>query len=84
MSNKIYFKEKNILKRVSFCFLSHIFLHLPIVVITVQAKNKDWPKLQFGSPETFLAAETPLLLADKTSFIKFSIESSERNNKLIK
>ena len=61
-----------------------IHLYLPIVVITVQAKNKDWPKLQFGSPETFLAAETPLLLADKTSFIKFSIESSERNNKLIK
>lgn len=55
-----------------------------MVVITVQAKNRDCPKLQLGSPETFLAAETPLLLADKTSFIKFSIESSEKKVNLIK
>lgn len=55
-----------------------------MVVITVQAKNSDCPKLQFGSPETFLAAETPLLLADNTSFMKFSIESSEKEDELIK
>lgn len=54
-------------------------MNLPIVVITVHAKNRDCPKLQFGSPETFLAAETPRLLAAKTSLIKFSIESSEKN-----
>jgi len=61
-----------------------IRFNLPMVVITVQAKNRDCPKLQFGSPETFLAAETPLLLADNTSFIKFSIESSEKKYRLIK
>lgn len=55
-----------------------------MVVITVQAKNRDCPKLQLGSPETFLAAETPLLLAAKTSFMKFSIESSEKEEKFIK
>jgi hypothetical protein len=55
-----------------------------MVVITVQAKNKDCPKLQLGSPDTFLAAETPLLLAAKTSFIKFSIESSEKQEHFIK
>jgi len=55
-----------------------------MVVITVQAKNRDCPKLQLGSPETFLAAETPLLLADNTSFIKLSIESSEKKYQLIK
>lgn len=49
-----------------------------MVVITVQAKNRDCPKLQLGSPETFLAADTPLLLAANTSFMNVSIESSEK------
>jgi hypothetical protein len=50
---------------------------LPIVVTTVLEKKRDCPKLQFGSPDTFLAAETPLLLAFTTSSISFSRSSSE-------
>lgn len=54
---------------------------LPIVVTTVLEKKRDCPKLQFGSPDTFLAAETPLLLAFTTSSISFSRSSSERQKK---
>lgn len=49
----------------------------PIVVTIVVEKKRDWPKLQFGSPETLLAAETPRLLAFTTSWIKFSKALSE-------
>lgn len=51
--------------------------HVPIVVTTVLEKKRDCPKLQFGSPETFLAAETPLLLAFTISSIRLSKSSSE-------
>jgi len=45
---------------------------LPIVVTTVLEKKRDWPKLQLGSPETLLAADTPLLLALTTSWMSSS------------
>lgn len=51
-------------------------LNLPIVVTTVVLKKSDCPKLQFGGLETFLAADTPLLLALTTSDIRFSKSSS--------
>jgi hypothetical protein len=51
---------------------------VPIVVTTVLEKKRDCPKLQFGSPDAFLAAETPLLLAFTTSTISFSRSSSKR------
>jgi len=51
-------------------------LLLPIVVTTVLEKKRDWPKLQLGSPDAFLAAETPRLLALTTSWISFSSSSS--------
>lgn len=50
---------------------------LPMVVTTVLAKNRDCPKLQFGSPVTFFSAETPLLLARTTSLINSSKDASE-------
>lgn len=43
-----------------------------MVVTTVLEKNNDCPKLQLGSPEAFLAADTPLLLALTTSVSKSS------------
>ena len=49
-----------------------------MVVTTVLEKNRDCPKLQFGSPDTFLAADTPLLLAFITSSMNFSRSSSEK------
>jgi hypothetical protein len=53
---------------------------LPIVVTTVLEKKRDWPKLQLGSPDAFLAAETPLLLALTTSSISLSRSSSMEEN----
>lgn len=47
-----------------------------MVVTIVLEKNKDCPKLQFGSPVAFLIADTPLLLARTTSVISSSSASS--------
>lgn len=44
-----------------------VTLPYPIVVTIVLEKKRDCPKLQFGSPETLFAAETPRLLAFTTS-----------------
>lgn len=53
---------------------------IPIVVTTVLEKNNDCPKLQFGSLDTFFAADTPLLLARTTSSINASRSSSKTFN----
>lgn len=52
----------------------------PMVVTIVLEKNKDCPKLQFGSPVAFLIADTPLLLALTTSVINSSNASSIKAN----
>lgn len=49
---------------------------IPMVVTTVLEKKTDWPKLQLGSLETFLAADTPRLLALTTSSMRASRSSS--------
>lgn len=81
-SEKIYFLLTR-RKYINGGFAQRPVCYSPMVVITVHAKNSDCPKLQLGSPETFLAADTPLLLAAKTSFMKFSIESSEKRKKKV-
>lgn len=54
-----------------------LYFNVPIVVTTVLEKNKDCPKLQLGWLETFLAADTPRLLALTTSDMRTSRSSSE-------
>ena len=41
--------------------------YVPMVVTTVPAKKKDWPKLQFGSEETLRVTATPRFVALTTS-----------------
>lgn len=43
-----------------------------MVVTTVPAKKKDWPKLQLGSDEIFRVTATPRFVARTTSINKAS------------
>jgi hypothetical protein len=55
-----------------------------MVVTTVPAKKKDWPKRQFGSEETLRVTATPRLVAFTTSNNKesnsCSMEEKNYNN----
>lgn len=54
--------------------------YVPMVVTTVEEKNKDCPKLQFGPPLTLREATTPRLLAFTTSSRSDSKSSSLKKN----
>jgi hypothetical protein len=48
--------------RFSYVYIEYL-CHIPMVVTTVPAKKKDWPKLQLGSEETFRVTATPRFVA---------------------
>lgn len=57
----------------------HRITILPMVVMTVPAKNNDCPKLQLGSDiVTFRVADTPRFVAITTAAINFSKAPSKK------
>jgi hypothetical protein len=69
---------------ITFCLDEDLFF-LPMVVMTVPAKNIDCPKLQFGFElVTFLTADIPLFVARTIFTINSSSSASEEYRQDIK